>query len=321
MPPDETALSWRNRFSTAEAELRSCFRSWGARCKARDIFRSLSAYPPATQVMPIARARATGLASPVYVRPAGEFVIWRAATRRRRPRVRYPSEPGRDPRQNTQVLSACRRSIRSAADCREAPFRASSTSIRTTICWISSRSKRRPLPSPWQPGRRQPGLWPRDCLPDPGGHAIVLHAKYRPDRRTLRASSLVASAVSVVVDARRRGCVEQPESAQRAAILRAAKDSVVESYNAAESVECKKLKDMIDINDGTRHPTALSKNTPILRSRSSNRSRILSAISRAVISTFAMLAARIAPARGRSCEKMAQVAPGAGARRINGTNP
>jgi len=39
-------------------------------------------------------------------------------------------------------------------------------------------------------------------------------------------------------------------AAQTAAVLKAAKDSVVESYNAAESVECKKLKDMIDINDG-----------------------------------------------------------------------
>src|ERR687891_256995 len=39
-------------------------------------------------------------------------------------------------------------------------------------------------------------------------------------------------------------------AAQKAAILRAAKDSVIESYNAAESVECKKLKDMLDFNDG-----------------------------------------------------------------------
>jgi hypothetical protein len=39
-------------------------------------------------------------------------------------------------------------------------------------------------------------------------------------------------------------------AAPKAAILRAAKDSVIESYNAAESVECKKLKDMLDFNDG-----------------------------------------------------------------------
>jgi len=39
-------------------------------------------------------------------------------------------------------------------------------------------------------------------------------------------------------------------AAQKAAILRAAKDSVIESYNAAESVQCKKLKDMLDFNDG-----------------------------------------------------------------------
>ena len=38
--------------------------------------------------------------------------------------------------------------------------------------------------------------------------------------------------------------------AQRAAIARAAKDSVSESFNAAESVQCAKLKDMLDINKG-----------------------------------------------------------------------
>jgi len=39
-------------------------------------------------------------------------------------------------------------------------------------------------------------------------------------------------------------------AAQRAAILRAAKDSVIESYNATESVECRKLKDILDFNNG-----------------------------------------------------------------------
>ena len=39
-------------------------------------------------------------------------------------------------------------------------------------------------------------------------------------------------------------------TAQRAAIERAAKDSVKESYDAAESVECTKLKDILDINLG-----------------------------------------------------------------------
>ena len=39
-------------------------------------------------------------------------------------------------------------------------------------------------------------------------------------------------------------------AAQKTAVLRAAKDSVIESYNAAESVECKKLKDILDFNDG-----------------------------------------------------------------------
>ncbi len=38
--------------------------------------------------------------------------------------------------------------------------------------------------------------------------------------------------------------------AQRTAILRAAKDAVIGSYNAAESVECAKLKDILNINDG-----------------------------------------------------------------------
>ncbi len=38
--------------------------------------------------------------------------------------------------------------------------------------------------------------------------------------------------------------------AQKAAVLRAAKDSVIESYNATESVQCKKLKAMIDFNQG-----------------------------------------------------------------------
>jgi hypothetical protein len=39
-------------------------------------------------------------------------------------------------------------------------------------------------------------------------------------------------------------------AAQQAAIVRAAKDSVIESYNAAESVECAKLKAILDINKG-----------------------------------------------------------------------
>jgi hypothetical protein len=37
---------------------------------------------------------------------------------------------------------------------------------------------------------------------------------------------------------------------QRAAILRAARESVTESYNAAESIACRKLKDMLDFNSG-----------------------------------------------------------------------
>jgi hypothetical protein len=39
-------------------------------------------------------------------------------------------------------------------------------------------------------------------------------------------------------------------NAQQAAIVRAAKDSLMESYNAAESAECTKLKAMLDINKG-----------------------------------------------------------------------
>jgi hypothetical protein len=37
---------------------------------------------------------------------------------------------------------------------------------------------------------------------------------------------------------------------QRAAILRAARESVTESYQATESIACRKLKDMLDFNDG-----------------------------------------------------------------------
>jgi hypothetical protein len=39
-------------------------------------------------------------------------------------------------------------------------------------------------------------------------------------------------------------------AAQRAAVLRAAKDSVIKSYNATESVQCAKLKTMLDFNKG-----------------------------------------------------------------------
>ncbi len=39
-------------------------------------------------------------------------------------------------------------------------------------------------------------------------------------------------------------------AAQQAAVLRAAKESVIESYNATESVECKKLADILGFNDG-----------------------------------------------------------------------
>jgi hypothetical protein len=45
-------------------------------------------------------------------------------------------------------------------------------------------------------------------------------------------------------------------AAQKAAVLRAAKDSVIESYNAAESVECKKLKDILDFNTGINQRNA-----------------------------------------------------------------
>jgi hypothetical protein len=37
---------------------------------------------------------------------------------------------------------------------------------------------------------------------------------------------------------------------QRTAILRAARESVVESYNATESIACRRLKDMLDVNVG-----------------------------------------------------------------------
>ena len=39
-------------------------------------------------------------------------------------------------------------------------------------------------------------------------------------------------------------------AAQKTAVRRAARDSVIESYDAAESVECAKLKAMLDVNDG-----------------------------------------------------------------------
>jgi hypothetical protein len=39
-------------------------------------------------------------------------------------------------------------------------------------------------------------------------------------------------------------------AAQQAAIVRAARDSLMESYNAAESIECTKLKAILDINKG-----------------------------------------------------------------------
>lgn len=39
-------------------------------------------------------------------------------------------------------------------------------------------------------------------------------------------------------------------AAQKAAVRRAARDSVIESYNAAESVQCANLKAMLDVNDG-----------------------------------------------------------------------
>ena len=41
-------------------------------------------------------------------------------------------------------------------------------------------------------------------------------------------------------------------AAQRAAVLRAAKDSVIESYEATESVQCSKVKAMLDFNKGIR---------------------------------------------------------------------
>ncbi|HZV53830.1 MAG TPA: hypothetical protein VFF82_02730 [Rhodocyclaceae bacterium] len=44
-------------------------------------------------------------------------------------------------------------------------------------------------------------------------------------------------------------------AAQQGAITRAAKESVVESYNAAESVECTKLKAMLDFNKGINQRT------------------------------------------------------------------
>lgn len=44
-------------------------------------------------------------------------------------------------------------------------------------------------------------------------------------------------------------------AAQKAAVLRAARDSVVESFNAAESVECSKLKAMLDFNNGVNQRT------------------------------------------------------------------
>ncbi len=47
-----------------------------------------------------------------------------------------------------------------------------------------------------------------------------------------------------------RGVWNGLNAAQQAAIARAAKDSVIESFNAAESVECAKLKDILDINRG-----------------------------------------------------------------------
>ena len=39
-------------------------------------------------------------------------------------------------------------------------------------------------------------------------------------------------------------------AAQQAAILRAAGESVIESYAATESIECRKLSDMLAFNDG-----------------------------------------------------------------------
>jgi hypothetical protein len=43
---------------------------------------------------------------------------------------------------------------------------------------------------------------------------------------------------------------------QRAAILRAARESVTESYHATESIACRKLKDMLDFNEGINQRNA-----------------------------------------------------------------
>jgi len=45
-------------------------------------------------------------------------------------------------------------------------------------------------------------------------------------------------------------------SEQRAAILRAARESVAESYQATESIVCRKLKDLLDFNDGVNQRNA-----------------------------------------------------------------
>jgi hypothetical protein len=47
-----------------------------------------------------------------------------------------------------------------------------------------------------------------------------------------------------------KGVWKELSAAQRAAILRAARESVLESYAATESIACRKLKDMLDFNDG-----------------------------------------------------------------------
>lgn len=90
----------------------------------------------------------------------------------------------------------------------------------------------------------------RAAVPDSAEDQAQLHAEHRPGLRALRAhpswhQPFLLSWIHID-----KGVWNGLPAAQRAAITRAAKESVSESYRATESMECAKLRAILDINQG-----------------------------------------------------------------------
>ncbi len=250
MKPGEMASHWRKRCLIAGEELKSSFRSWEAPCRARAIFYVPSASRTATRETPNVKNRAMESAWRAFARRAGE--------------LRYLSPP-------EDILSrACdmlvQRGVIPSKTLQFYPAVGGQSVLfpmqRNTIQGfefitpvddlvdffpVKNATPNRPL--------GDPDADQLDCspaIPFPIPPDTKTNCSQKIGQLGARYAHHPAWHQPFVISWMHidKAAWNSLDTAQKAAIHKAARESVTETFNATESIACRKLKDMLDFNDG-----------------------------------------------------------------------